>query len=108
MTSKEYGEKYINLTNDFKGASKDEQDELYDEIKELVDDWKEDFPDDLNMSLAYITVNIPYLSDERLYGYLEDLKGQSSSDEYSYERLCQECKEVLKLKNINLDDYLEE
>ena len=108
MTSKEYGEKYINLTNDFKGASKDEQDELYDEIKELVDDWKEDFPDDINMSLAYITVNIPYLSDEKLYGYLDDLKGQSSSDEYNYERLCQECKEVLKLKNINLDDYLEE
>lgn len=108
VTSKGYGEKYINLCDDFQDASDDRQNELYDEMKGVVKDWKENYPDDLNMSLAYITLNAPYISDEKLKEALDNLEGQSASDEDSYERLYNDCKEVLELKNINLDDYLEE
>jgi predicted outer membrane repeat protein len=108
LTSEEYAEKYISLADDFQTADEDKQEELYDDMKKLVDDWKRDFPDDLNMSLAYIAVNGIYLSDERIIEMLDDLEGQSSGDEDAYERLYGDCREVLESRNINLDDYLEE
>jgi hypothetical protein len=108
ITSEEYAEKYISLADDFQSAGEDRQNELYGEMKNLIKDWKGDYPQDLNMSLAYITLNAPYLSDEKLNELLENLKDQSFEVDGLYERLYMDCKTVLELKNIDLDDYLEE
>lgn len=107
LTSKEYAENYIKLTNNFADVD-EEKDDVYGAIKDLVNEWKENYPDDLNMSLAYITVNFPYFSEEKIIGLLEGLKGQYPGDDDSYGKLYLECKTVLNLRNINLDDYLED
>lgn len=108
LTSKEYAEHYIRLADNFQKADEDEQDGVYNALKDLVNEWKGEYPDDINMSLAYITLNAPYLSDERLNELLESLEGQSSGDEDAYERIYEDCRTVLEFKNIDLNDYLEE
>ena len=107
LTSKEYAEHYIKLTNNFADVD-EEKDDVYGAIKDLVNEWKENYPDDLNMSLAYIAVNFPYFSEEKIIGLLEGLKGQYPGDDDSYGKLYLECKIVLNIRNINLDDYLED
>ncbi|SDA49145.1 right-handed parallel beta-helix repeat-containing protein [Methanobrevibacter millerae] len=107
LTSDEYAQHYIDFTNNFANAD-EEKDDVYDSIKDLVNEWRQNFPGDLNMSLAYITVNFPHLSEEKIIELLEGLKEQSPGDDDSYEKLYADCKCVLSLRNINLDDYLED
>ena len=83
-------------------------DESYAQMKDLVSEWQEECPDDCDMTLAYITVNIPYLSDERIHELLESLESQSICDEDNHERIYDECRRALEIRNIDLKDYLEE
>ncbi len=105
-TSREYGKQFIELLDSFSNESG--PDESYAQMKDLVSEWQEECPDDCDMTLAYITVNIPYLSDERIHELLESLESQSICDEDNHERIYDECRRALEIRNIDLKDYLEE
>lgn len=107
MTSKEYSDRYIEYLDNFHKAGEDEVEKLYGQMRDFVEEWRSKYPEDSNMTLAYLAVNVPYLSDVKIFGLLEDLKSQSAGDEDGHERIRDECMQALKIRSIDLNDFLE-
>ena len=82
--SNNYAKEFLDL---FEDILENDNPENLNELKDIVNKWTDDYPDDANMYCAYVILNFKNRTDEELNDNVKKAKDYSPKDKNSYARL---------------------